>query len=558
MDAMKELSLERSEFSLFKKRDPPSLAREGGLRYQPPPSKRVLGHSSASGAKSSGFRLWPYQERALAEVTRSWEEHDRTLLVMPTAAGKTIVVSALVAERVAFGPVLFLAHTDELVGQARDKLRRANGLESDLEKAEDRASPEAAIVVGSVQSFSRPSRLERFAPEHFRTIIIDEAHRSLAPSYKRILEHFSTAKVLGVTATPDRGDKRSLSALYQDIAFEVSMVELIRTKFLCPITVQTAPVRIDISKVAIRAGDFSEDELADALDPVLEQVAEQIVRHASECKTLVFVPLIRTAERFAEILRRAGFQAEFVSGKCRDRAEKLRRFSLGETRVLVNAQLLTEGYDEPSINCVVVLRPTRSRPFFAQMLGRGTRIHPGKRDLLVLDFLWLTREHSLIRPAALIAKDEKEAAEIEQRLERAGGDLCSAADIAALDRAKALAVALHANAERRSRRIDILELELSLKAPGLSDYEPTMAWHYEKPTERQLAYIARCGIRADQVRGKGEASAIIDLLEKRRRLGLATFKQARLMRQFGHPRPHEVTFSVAGAWIDNRLKKGTP
>src|SRR4029077_11671959 len=124
----------------------------------------------------------------------------------------------------------------------------------------------------------------------------DEAHHALNPSYRRIIEYFSGAKLLGVTATPDRGDKKSLAEVFQDIANEVSLVELIRGKWLAPITVQTVPVRHDISKVAVRAGDFSEEELAEALGPVLEQVAEGIAQYAADRKTLIFVPLIRTAE----------------------------------------------------------------------------------------------------------------------------------------------------------------------------------------------------------------------------------------------------------------------
>ena len=491
----------------------------------------------------------------MAAIFRSWEQYDRTLLVIPTAGGKTIVFAEIAQKRLEVGRVLLLAHTEELIDQARDKMRRANGLESDLEKAENRASLESPLVVSSMQTLSRQARLERFAPDHFQTIILDEAHHCLSPSYRRIIEYFGNAKLLGVTATPDRGDKKSLAAVFQDIAHEVSLVELIRSKYLAPITVQTVPVRIDISHVAVRAGDFSEEELAEALDPVLEQVAGGLAQYARDRKILVFVPLIRTAERFAEILRANGFAAEFVSGKCPDRAEKLERFSRGQTRVMANAQLLTEGYDEPSIDCVVVLRPTRSRPAFSQMVGRGTRIHPGKKDLLLLDFLWHTSRHSLIKPASLIAKDEKEAAEIERRLGTAGGDLLKAQEISNRDRDKALARALRENAERRARRVDILELELGLRASGLADYEPMMAWHAEQPSPKQLAYIARAGIDAQQVRCKGEASAIIELLEKRRRLGLASFKQARLMRRLGHERPHELTMGEAGTWISARLKR---
>jgi hypothetical protein len=222
----------------------------------------------------------------------------------------------------------------------------------------------------------------------------------------------------------------------------------------------------------------------------------------------------------------------------------------GKVTVLGN----TEGYDEPTIDCIVILRPTRSRPFYCQMTGRGTRIHPGKQDLLILDFLWLTSKHNLIKPASLIAVNEKEAAEIERRLGSAGGDLIQAQQLANRDRDRALAAAIRNNAQRRARRIDLLELELSFKAPGMSDYEPTMLWHHEPPTERQLAYITRCGIDGQQIRCKGEASAVIDLLEKRRQLNLATFKQARLMRKLGHPKPHELTRTEAGIWITNRLR----
>jgi superfamily II DNA or RNA helicase len=491
---------------------------------------------------------------ALNAVLRSWQEHQRVLLVLPTAAGKTIIFAAVAKERLKTGRVLVLAHTDELIQQARDKMRRANGLESDLEKAENRASLDSRLVVSSVQTLSRPERLERFGSTHFSTVIVDEAHRILGPSYLRIIDHFECAKLLGCTATPDRGDKKNLGAVFQDIAHEISLIELIRAGYLAPITVQTVPIKIDISKVAVRAGDFSEEELAEALDPVLEEVATGITQYATDRKTLVFTPLVKTAERFAQILRAAGFAAEFVSGKCSDRAEKLSRFARGETQILANAQLLCEGYDQPTINCIAILRPTRSRPFHAQMVGRGTRIHPGKRDLLLLDFLWQTAKHSLIKPASLIAKDENEAAQIERRLGSAGGDLIQAQQLANRDRDRALAAAIRNNAQRRARRIDILELELSFKAPGISDYEPTMLWHHEAPTERQLAYITRCGIDAQQIRCKGEASAVIDLLEKRRQLNLATFKQARLMRKLGHPKPHELTRTEAGIWITNRLR----
>jgi hypothetical protein len=167
----------------------------------------------------------------------------------------------------------------------------------------------------------------------------------------------------------------------------------------------------------------------------------------------------------------------------------------------------------------------------------------------------MSERHALIKPASLIARDENEALEIGRRLGRADGDLLKAQDIAIKDRAKALEHALREKARRRARRVDILELELGLKAIGIADYEPAMGWEGERPSARQLAYISRAGIDFGQIRYRGEAYAVIELLEKRRRLGLATFKQARLMRRLGHPWAHAMSFGEASAWLRTRLTK---
>ena len=323
-----------------------------------------------------------------------------------------------------------LAHRDELLDQARDKIFRAVGLLADKEKADDYASLSSDIVVASVQTLSRRDRLLRFPPNHFSTVIIDEAHHILAASYLAILEHFNGAKVFGVTATPDRGDKKNLAAYFEKVAFEIGLTDLIRAKWLCPIKVKTVPLAIDISAVGMRAGDFSDEELAQALEPVLRELAQAIKEHVGQRKSLIFLPLIRTSYQFAEILREHGLAAEAIHGESTDRKEILARFSAGQTRLLCNAMLLNEGYDEPSIDCVVCLRPTTIRSLFAQMIGRGTRIHPGKENLLLLDFLWLSREHNLVGPASLIAKDAVEQSQIEAQLAAADGDLLQAEGLA--------------------------------------------------------------------------------------------------------------------------------
>jgi superfamily II DNA or RNA helicase len=273
--------------------------------------------------------LRPYQQTAIDSVFRKWSEFDRLLGVASTGSGKTITFAHIADGRTNAGPVLILAHRDELLDQAQDKIRRAVGLVSDREKADDYASFESDIVVASVQSLSRHRRLERFAPDHFATVIIDEAHHTLSDSYLTILRHFGGAKTLGVTATPDRGDKRSLSRYYEDIAFEITLSELIKAKWLCPIKVKTVPLAIDISAVGMRADDYSDEELAQALEPVLQELAQAIKEHAAQRKSLVFLPLVRTSYQFAEILRLHGLAAEAIHGESPERKEILTRFSSG-------------------------------------------------------------------------------------------------------------------------------------------------------------------------------------------------------------------------------------
>src|SRR6516165_1373506 len=359
------------------------------------------------------MKLYPYQRQSVDSVLRKWNEFDRLLGVAPTGSGKTIKFAFIARDRSQTGRVLILAHRDELIEQAQDKLFKACALPTSKEKANDYVDLDAGVVVASVQTLSRNSRLQRFATDHFNTVIVDEAHHTLAESYLRILSHFGSAKVLGVTATPDRGDRRSLGRYYEDIAFDISLLDMIKDGWLCPIRIKTIPLQIDISQVGMRAGDYSEEEVAIAIEPMLHELADAICLHVAHRKTLIFLPLIRTAEQFATILREHGLAAESICGESPDRKEILSRFTSGETGVLCNAMLLTEGYDEPSINCVICLRPTTIRSLYAQMIGRGTRIHTGKENLLLLDFLWLSREHNLIRPTALIAKDEMHAAEIE-------------------------------------------------------------------------------------------------------------------------------------------------
>ena len=517
------------------------------LRRDDPES--TLRHLPPSLDTAPALTLRPYQQQAVDGVFAAWSEFDRVLGVAPTGSGKTIKFAHIAKRRAQTGRVLILAHRDELLDLARDKISRAVGLLADKDKADDYASLESDIVVASVQTLSRRDRLLRFPRDHFVTVIIDEAHRSLADSYQRILTHFDHAKVLGVTATPDRGDRRSLSRFYEDIAFEISLTDLIRAGWLCPIKIKTVPLQIDITEVGIRGGDYSEEELAEALAPAPQELAEAIKEHAGDRKTLVFLPLVRTSYQFANILREHGLAAEAICGESADRKEILERFSNGETQLLCNAMLLVEGYDCPSIDCVVCLRPTTIRSLFAQQVGRGTRIHSGKENLLLLDFLWLSREHNLVRPASLIAKDEVEQSELEAQLGAADGDLLEAESLASAEREAALKACLDERRRERGSEVDLLELADRWHAPDLLDYVPTFAWERAEPTAKQIDVLRRHGIDLALVGDRGHASALISALFAHLETVPATDKQKRYLRFLGHPNPEGLTKRAAGRAI---------
>lgn len=501
------------------------------------------------------MNLRAYQYKALEDITAGFGEFNRQLAVLPTGAGKTVLFSKL-AEARQPGRTLILAHREELITQAVDKLQAATGIEAQVEMGDQRAGFDAPVVVASVQTLMREKRRNGWPRDHFDLVVVDEAHHTIANSYLGTLRHFHEhAQVLGVTATPDRGDKKNLGRYFENIATEVTLLDLIQQGWLSPIRVKTVPLEMDLRSVGVTAGDYRADQLGHALEPYLEQIADVLVEHRHR-KTLVFLPLIWVSKRFAELCRERGLAAEHVDGQSTDRAATLERFRHDETRILTNAMLLTEGYDEPSIDCIVCLRPTRVRALYSQIIGRGTRIWPGKDHLLVLDFLWQTGEHNLVQPAHLIAEDEEEAREIAAKL-TTEEDLEQAQRAAEADRTRKLQERLAANREKPSRFLDPLELAVTLNDSALAEFEPTMGWHADEPTDRQLHILRQFGIEGDTIQSKGQASMLIDRLFIRRKLGLATPKQVRFLRTHGHENPEGATFRAASAFIDRHLTRAS-
>lgn len=502
------------------------------------------------------MQLRKYQEEARQAIQEEWEKGvQKTLLVLPTGCGKTIVFSKVIEDRVRLGErVLVLAHRGELLEQAADKLEKATGLKTATEKAEQTSLGSwYRVVVGSVQTLMREKRLQQFEKDFFDVIIIDEAHHCLADSYQRILHYFEDAKVLGVTATPDRGDMRNLGSYFQSLAYEYTLPRAIKEGYLAPIKALTIPLKLDISQVKQSAGDFSVGELGTALDPYLESIADEMWKVAKDRKIVVFLPLVKTSQKFVEILNRKGFKAAEVNGESKDREEILQDFENDKYNVLCNSMLLTEGWDCPSVDCVVVLRPTRVRSLYSQMVGRGTRLHPGKTELLLLDFLWHTERHELCHPAHLIAENDEVAKKMTEKIEEAGVPLDleivekqSAEEVIA-EREEALAKQLEEMRKRKRKLVDPLQFEMSIQAEDLSSYVPTFGWEMEPPSKAQLNALEKAGIYPDEVDSAGKAAKLLERLEMRREQGLATPKQIRFLERRG--------FQHVGKWSFEQAKK---
>ena len=513
------------------------------------------------------LQMRPYQQAAREAIHAEWNDgRRRTLLVLPTGTGKTIVFAAVTEDQVRSGSrVLVLAHRGELLEQAADKIKRSTGLASAVEKAEQTCLDSwCRVVVGSVQSLQRPARLEQFPADYFGTIIIDEAHHAITDGYQRVLEHFPEANVLGVTATPDRGDMRNLGEVFDSLAYEYKLTQAIREGYLCPILAQTIPLQLDISQVTLSGGDFAVGGLGTALDPYLEQIAAEMQTACAGRKTVVFLPLIKTSQKFRDILNSKGFRAAEVNGQSEDRAEILFDFSNGKYNVLCNSMLLTEGWDCPSVDCIVVLRPTKVRSLYSQMVGRGTRLSPetGKKDLLLLDFLWLTERHELCRPADIICENREVARKMTENLAQAGcpEDIEQAAEQASADvvaqREEALAKQLAEMRRRKKKLVDPLQYEMSIQAEDLTGYVPSFGWEMGPPSEKQTAALEKFGILPDAVESAGKAQMLLDRLNKRRGAGLTTPKQIRCLEKYGFQHVGTWQFSDAKYMIDRIAANG--
>jgi len=352
--------------------------------------------------------LRPYQSEALTAVRDAYLAGKRRVIVsLPTGTGKTVVFAHFPRVLKMKKRLLVLAHREELLLQAQDKFRSIDPeLKAEIEQASTHATSDAKVVIASVPTLARSgARLSRFQPEEFSIVVVDEAHHAVAPSYRRIFDHFGLFEphvsryLIGFTATPRRGDKQGLGEVFEEVCYARDMREMIVDRYLCPITGWRVDTDLSLDNVRVRHGDFIESQLARVVNmPLRNRLLVKAYRDFGPGRrTIVFCVDVAHAKDVHRAFADAGIRAAPVWGELsRDqRRSTLAAFSAGEIDVVTNCNVLTEGFDEPRVDCVIMARPTRSKLLYAQMVGRGTRLHAGKKDLIVIDVADNSRTHQL-------------------------------------------------------------------------------------------------------------------------------------------------------------------
>lgn len=548
--------------------------------------------------QTPGIVLRDFQEEAMAAVALGWQTFTRQLLDMATGVGKTTIFSAIAAKRWRHGQrrTLVLENRDALVRQTAKRIADETGLQVDIEMAGERAGPFAPIVVASVPTLCRTARLIGFADDHFSLVVPDEAHHSCSASYRKVCNYFHygaaaladdweappdgtytpKACILGVTATPDIGERRSLGEIYQSVAYTYQLLQAVRDGWLIQPVAVMEPLAVDFKGLRAtrtpNGSDYNPTQVAERLVPVIEALAKLIVRLAGARKTMAFMPSINTASMLAEAINRNGLRAIFVSGECLDRDEKTDEFVRhGRGIVLCTAALYVEGFDVPDVDCVFA-GITKSRSYYRQKIGRATRPLKGvldgcqtaaerlaaiaasdKPDFLIIDPFCKCTDIELCDSYDLFA----EKPEVKARMKSLGPPTEETAREAERDFVKALEKEARKHARKAARTIDPLAWAVSLGDAALKDYVPQSGWEGAPPTTGQLEFIRRQGMATEGITSKGLASKIIGRLMTRIQLKLASPAQLEFLHKLGFDDQQCATLTMreASDLLDRRVAK---
>lgn len=463
-------------------------------------------------------QLRPRQEQALVALFRRFSQGVRQpLVVLPTGVGKTIYAGNVSGR---FRRTLFLVHRGELMDQTvrmyerlfpGEKVGRIHG------SAHDVAS-DFRFVVGMIPTIAsrlkaKPGEKYYIDPNAFDLVCIDEAHHSAADTWRRVAEYFQPDMRLGLSATPERADGAPLNHIFSEIVYQCGIPEVVAERLLVPPDVRRIKTNVFLGKVRTSSGDFSADQLDSAVNiPERNQlVVDRYLELAGDGKNggyrkgVVFCVSIDHAQKIAELFQEAGVAADAVWGDDPDRAEKLRKLRDGELTVLCNSMILTEGWDEPSVSCCVLARPTMSRSLYVQMIGRALRLYPGKKDALIIDFVDNAGKHSLTTAWAFFGDPEK-----QEQARKGDGKRREphARDIdpdVAFDNYAALGGRL--NLYTFAEKVSILRLPPEVESAPFG----SQAWHAESATAQQRQILSTNGYDVTTTDWtKGQAQYVIE------------------------------------------------
>lgn len=534
------------------------------------------------------MKLRPYQSECVDRIFDDIQREESTLAVLPTGCGKTVIF-AEVCRRWQTGRVIVMAHRDELIRQAADKICSVMGEYPEIEMGEHRATStnlygRTKVVVTSVQTMCRQSRHGQFNPHDFGLLVIDEAHHAPASTYRRVIDYFRTGgmKVLGVTATPNRADERALGIIFRSVSYEYAILDAINDGWLVPVEQQVIYVEdLDFSRVKTIAGDLSASQVEAIMteEHALHEVAAPLAESVGDRSTIVFTAGVEQAHAMAQILTdRYGRKAKALDGATEidERRRVLDMYQSGEIKILCNCGLFTEGFDAAHTEVIAIARPTKSEALWKQMIGRGTRPLPGvvdghdsaaerrlaieesgKPKMLVLDFAGNAGKHRLVNALDVLGGDYSD--EVVERAKKEAKKSGNPEDVReALERAKR-----GLDEERRKARKHIAATakyqKMFVDPFGVIDFDPGRepGWHAGRAaTQKQLDYLRRVGFSEKDLAGVGfwKAHKLIDRLIDRRNKGLCSYKQAKILAKYGES--PDVTFREANNLINQIAANG--
>lgn len=527
------------------------------------------------------MRLRDYQEAAANGVFEAWKDNTSALAVLPTGLGKTVLFAEIIRRMHERGArAMVLAHREELITQAADKIKRVTGLEAQIEMGEYHVQSWwgdlPPVIVSTVQTQCAggdgAGRMSKFDPQEFGLVVIDEAHHATSSTYRRCVDWYCqnpNCKVLGVTATPDRADEAALGQVFDAVAYEYQVLDAINNGWLVPIEQQMVTVgTLDFSQCRTTAGDLNQGDLAEVMENErnLQGIAAPTVEICGEKRAIVFATTVDQAEKLAEILNRyRPDKAAWLCGKTdkEDRRRMLADFKAGKLQFIVNVGVLTEGFDDSGVEVVVMARPTKSRSLYAQMAGRGTRPHDTvagllgdipaasercrmiresvKPSCLIVDFCGNSGRHKLCCTADILGGklDDEVIAEVARRVKEGGKPVDMTEELAKVK----------AEVEERKRREAATRAGLQARAEFLvTKIDPFSQWDITPVQERgwdrgkkfspkqSQVLLEKIGVDPEKI-PYGQGKQLLDEYFRRIQGGYASLKQAALLKKRGFTMP---------------------